>query len=184
MHGAACTSDRQAFPPAWGRSVDAAPRGCTIVGVTAVKPWRWVVRVGLGVLSALHLWWGAWAIVNPRGFFDTFPGFGRRWTAAYPPFNEHLVSDLGAIFVTLGVLLGLAAIVDDGKVTAVVLAGAVTFGALHLAFHVTHHGTLTGADLSLSLASLVPGVLAPIALLVTDRLVRRRARDAGAAAPP
>ncbi|GAA1770026.1 hypothetical protein [Luedemannella helvata] len=139
-----------------------------------------MVRVGLGALSAVNLWWGGWALIAPRHFFDTFPGFGRHWTAGYPPYNQHLVSDLGAIFVTLGVLLAAAAILNDARVTTVVLAGVLTFNALHLAFHAVHHGTLTGFDLVASLASLAAGVLAPVALLI---LARRRAPGAVGAAP-
>ena len=65
-----------------------------------------LVRVGLGLLALINGWWGGWARFAPRHFFDTFPGFGHHWTAAYPPYNEHLVTDLGSTFLTLAVLLG------------------------------------------------------------------------------
>jgi hypothetical protein len=123
-------------------------------------------RVTLGVLAALNLAWGAWAVTTPAHFFDTFPGFGHRWTAAYPPYNGHLVSDLGATFLTLGVLLLIATVLSDRRVTRVVLAGVVTFNALHLAYHLTHHGLLHGVDLAASLASLALGVLVPVAVWV------------------
>src|SRR5262245_7341721 len=112
---------------------------------------RAVVRGGLGVLAAVNLWWGAWALGAPRGFFDAFPGWGHRWTAAYPPYNEHLVNDLGATFLTLGVLLAVATALNDRRVTTVVLVGVLVFNSLHLAFHATHHGMLTGFDLGASL---------------------------------
>jgi hypothetical protein len=132
-----------------------------------------VVRLGLAALAAFNAWWGAWAVAAPRHFFDTFPGWGRHWTGAYPPFNRHLVSDLGATFLTLAMLLGAAAWLDDRRVTRVVLAGVLVFNALHLGFHATRHGTLTGADLALSLAALALGVLGPVALLVLDGRRRR-----------
>ncbi|GLH95056.1 hypothetical protein [Phytohabitans aurantiacus] len=128
-----------------------------------------LVRGGLLLLGGLHLSWGVPAVLAPRWFFDTFPGFGRAWTAAYPPYNAHLVTDLGATFLTLGVLLLLAAWFADRRVTAVVLAGVLVFSTLHLAFHARHHGELAGGDLTASLAALVLGVLMPIALLVLDR---------------
>src|SRR3954453_23394302 len=118
---------------------------------------RALVRVGLLLLAALNLWWGAWARLAPRGFFDTFPGFGHHWTAAYPPYNEHLVSDLGAIFLTLAVLLGIAAVLDERKVTLTVLAGVTVFNGLHVVFHLGHHGMLTGVDLVASLVVLGAG---------------------------
>ena len=50
-----------------------------------------LTRIVLAGLAATHLWWGSWAYAAPEDFFTRFPGFGHRWTAAYPPFNEHLV---------------------------------------------------------------------------------------------
>src|SRR4051794_30059625 len=106
---------------------------------------RALVRVGLLLLAALNLWWGAWARVAPRGLFDTFPGWGPHWTAAYPPYNEHLVSDLGATFLALGVLLGIAAF-SPVAVRRAVLAGVVVFNLLHLQFHATHPAILSTVD--------------------------------------
>lgn len=128
-----------------------------------------LVRGGLVLLGVLHLSWGVPATLAPRWFFDNFPGLGHAWTAAYPPYNSHLVTDLGATFTTLGVLLLLAAWLADRKVTAVVLCGVLVFSSLHLAFHLRDHGELAGVDLVASLAALVMGVVLPAALLVLDR---------------
>lgn len=133
---------------------------------------RAVLRAGLALLGVLHLSWGVAATAAPRWFFDTFPGFGQRWTAAYPPYNEHLMTDVGAAFAALGFLLLAAAVLADRRVTTVVLLGVMVFSALHLAFHAAHRGELAGSSFSLSLTSLVAGVLAPAALLI---LARRRA---------
>ncbi|GAA4144265.1 hypothetical protein GCM10022251_03530 [Phytohabitans flavus] len=124
-------------------------------------------------LAVLHLSWGVPATVAPRWFYDTFPGLGHAWTAAYPPYNVHLVTDLGATFTAFGVLLLLAAWLADRKVTAVVLCGVLVFSSLHLAFHLRNHGELGGVDLVASLAALLTGVVLPAALLVLDR--RKRA---------
>jgi hypothetical protein len=134
----------------------------------------WVVRVGAGVLAALHLWWGAWARFAPQGFFDSFPGMGRRWTAAYPPYNEHLVADLGSTFLTLAFLLGAVAATNSRAVWRVVLAGVVIFSTLHIGFHAAEPGELRGDDLAASLATLAAGVAIPLALLVLDFATARR----------
>lgn len=131
-----------------------------------------MIRVGLILLGALHLSWGVAAIAGPRWFYDTFPGFGRSWTAAYPPYNEHLVTDLGATFTTLGVLLLVAAWLADRKVTAVVLCGVLVFSSLHLVFHLRKHGDLGSADLAASTVALACGVVIPAALLMLDRRPR------------
>jgi hypothetical protein len=130
---------------------------------------RRVVLAGLGLLGAFHVTWGAIAVVAPRWFFDKFPGFGQRWTAAYQPYNEHLMVDVGAAFAALGAMLLLAAALADRRVTAVVLVGVLVFSGLHLAFHALRHGGLTGGPLLASLAALAVGVLVPAALLWLNR---------------
>ena len=130
--------------------------------------WRWarpVRRAGLAVLAAVHLWWGVYALAAPARFFAGFP-VGHAWTGAYPPYNEHLVVDLGATFTTLAVLLAAAAALDRRPVSLVVLAGLLTFSAVHLAFHATHAGRLAGAEYAASLVALAVGVIAPVALAV------------------
>jgi hypothetical protein len=128
-----------------------------------------VVRAGMAALGLVHAWWGLWAYLWPSQFYGAFPGLGRRWTAAYPPYNEHLVTDLGATFLTLAFLLLAGAGVRNRGVRTVVLAGVGLFGALHLSFHLGHPGTMSGIDLSASLFFLALGVLAPAVLLVVDR---------------
>lgn len=138
-------------------------------------------RWALAILGLLHLAWGVSATIAPRWFFDRFPGFGHRWTAAYPPYNEHLMTDVGAAFTTLGVILLLAAWMLDRKVTTVVLIGVIVFSAIHLGYHSLRRGELHGADLVVSIASLVAGVLAPAVLLV---LTLARPPRQGSAPPP
>jgi uncharacterized membrane protein len=130
----------------------------------------WIVAI----LGVLHLAWGVGAIAAPRWFFDNFPGFGRHWTAAYPPYNEHLMTDVGAAFLALGVILLIAAFLRDPKVTAVVLIGLLVFSAAHLAFHARHPGNLTGADLAASTTSLVLGVVVPGLILLVSWARRPR----------
>lgn len=138
-----------------------------------------VVRSGMVALGLLHAWWGVWARVFPSHFFETFPGFGRRWTAAYPPYNEHLVTDLGATFLTLAFLLLVGAAVRDRPVRSLALAAVALFGVLHLSFHTVEPGELGGVDLAASLFFLVLGVLAPVALLIVDRVAARRLSSGG-----
>jgi len=132
-----------------------------------------VVRLGMAVFAVLNLWWGVWARLWPGPFFDNFPGFGRRWTAAYPPYNEHLVTDLGSTFLTLGFLLAAAAFVDDRRLRRLALAGVIVFNTSHLAFHATHPGQMHGSDLAASLATLAVGVVGPAILLGLDALGQR-----------
>lgn len=132
----------------------------------------------LAILGMLHVSWGVPAIVAPRWFYDNFPGFGRHWTAAYPPYNEHLMTDVGAAFLALGVLLLIAAWLRDRKVTNVVLIGLIVFSAAHLAFHSRDPGELRGADLVASTVSLALGVVVPGLMLIVSRARRPRQETA------
>ncbi len=138
-----------------------------------MRSWDLAVRGGLAALAALNLWWGAWARIAPRHFFDNFPGLGRSWTAAYPPYNEHLTTDLGSTFLTLAFLLAVAAVVNDRKVRLLVLAGVLLFNALHLGFHATDAGTMGSLDYAASIVALAAGVALPAVLLVIEAVRRR-----------
>lgn len=70
---------------------------------------RTVLRVGLAVLAAMQALVG-WALVAPREFYDGFPIAGHAWVALLPPYNEHLVRDVGAFSLALTVVLGAAAV--------------------------------------------------------------------------
>ena len=128
----------------------------------------------MAAFGVVYGWWGVWAVLFPRHFFDTFPGIGRQWTAAYPPYNEHLITDVGATFLTLAFLLLAGAATRNRGVRAVALLAVALFGALHLAFHIGHHGELGSADLVTSLVALGLGVLVPLGLLIADRRLGQR----------
>jgi hypothetical protein len=124
-------------------------------------------RAGFGLLGLVNVGWGAWAVVAPQHFFRTFPGFGFHWTSAYPPYNQHLIFDLGATLLTLGILLGAAAVLDRPAVSWVVAVGAGTFGTLHFGYHALHPGMMTGAGRGLSILSLIGGAVVPPVLAST-----------------
>src|SRR4028118_1615057 len=88
-----------------------APRRAALSGAETAGRWRRpVLRVGLGFLALSQGVIGAWALLGPRTFFDHFPGTALGWVALLPPYNEHLVRDVGALSLALTVLLGYAAV--------------------------------------------------------------------------
>ncbi|GAA2330954.1 hypothetical protein [Dactylosporangium salmoneum] len=131
---------------------------------------RAVRRGGFALLGLLNLAWGGWAVAAPRHFFATFPGGGLHWTAAYPPYNQHLIVDLGATMLTLAVLFLGAAVADRPAVSWLTGLATAVFGTLHFGFHALHGGQMGTADRVLSLLSLVGGALLPPALAATHHL--------------
>jgi AhpD family alkylhydroperoxidase len=86
----------------------------------------------LGIPQALI---GLMALLAPRTFYDDFPAGTDGWVHVLGPFDEHLVTDVGALFVALGVLLSLAAI--NLRRSAVVGAAVawLIFSVAHFAWH-------------------------------------------------
>jgi hypothetical protein len=121
---------------------------------------------------------GLWAVVDPRGWYGSFPGFGHAWIAAYGAYDGHLATDAGAGLLATAVLLGAAAIAARRAELRMTLAGFLVFSGSHLAFHAREVGRLSRVDDTLSLASLVLAVLVPAGVLLSLR------GRSGAGAPP
>jgi hypothetical protein len=115
-------------------------------------------------LAALFILPGAWALLAPASFYDTI--------AAFPPYNEHFLHDLGAFQLGLGTALLLAAAGRPGR--AVALWGAAVAGALHAVSHIVD-AELGGRPSDPVVLSLVALALVAIALRTEVR------RDADAA---
>lgn len=130
---------------------------------------RWWLRAGLIVLAAANLVPGFWAYLLPRSFYNDVPT-----VSADPPFNQHLMSDVGAFFLAQGVVLVAAAIVMEHRLIRAALASFLTFAVLHLVFHATHltgisRAGATGLVIALALQVALPAVLLvstwPVALV-------------------
>jgi hypothetical protein len=95
------------------------------------------VRVALWFLVAVSAVVGVWAQVFPTSFYDDFP-FGLGWVRLLPPYNEHLVRDVGGLNLALVVVLAAALLrTDRFTVRVAALAGAV-FAVPHTVFHALH----------------------------------------------
>ncbi|WP_203599856.1 hypothetical protein [Streptomyces sp. SID10853] len=116
---------------------------------------------------------GLWALVAPRSFYDGFPLPGFGWVAMFPPYNEHLVRDLGALSFALAVVLALSAVSLERLLVRAAAFGCLGFTVPHLVFHLGHLGRFGTADVVEQLISQI----APIALSVFILLVARQGPD-------
>jgi hypothetical protein len=73
------------------------------------------LRAGLLLLASAPLVVGMWTLLVPHSFYDDFPLLGRDWVSTLGPYNEHLVRDVGALNLALGVLLASAAILLERR---------------------------------------------------------------------
>jgi hypothetical protein len=118
---------------------------------------RNLVRALLGLMCGYALFLGAIAAFAPHTFYDDFP-FLAHWVERLPPYNEHLVTDVGGLYLGFAVLFGWAAWKCERTLALAVSSAFLLVGALHVIFHATHlqgFGTVEGAAEIAALASLL-----------------------------
>jgi hypothetical protein len=98
------------------------------------------LRAGLALLALTEAVEGVWQYFAPRSFYIGVPT-----VAAAPPFNAHLMSDIGGLNLAMAVLLAAAAWLAEGSLIRVALAAYLVYSVSHLLFHATHPGGLTAA---------------------------------------
>jgi hypothetical protein len=103
------------------------------------------------LLSAASV--GIVATLAPHAFYDDFP-FLRHWVDLLPPYNEHLVTDVGGLYLGFTVLFAWAAWTLQPTLVRAVCSAWLLSAALHLAFHATHLDNFDTGDAIAELASL------------------------------
>ena len=135
----------------------------------ARAPW---LRSGLILLAAAGMVVGVWALLAPESLYDDFPG-GRSWVSAFPPYNEHLVRDVGGLNLALAILLGFAAIVLERRLIQAVSVAALVYAVPHFAFHVAHLEEWSTGDQVAGTVALALAIAIPLVLLILATMRRR-----------
>jgi hypothetical protein len=131
------------------------------------QPQNWFPRA-VGVIGGVSfLAFGVWAMVGPVSFFET--------VAAFEPYNQHFLQDIGAFQIGLGAVLMLAAASDPADTLAVGLIGVGVGSAAHTISH------LVGQDLGGTPAVDIPVFAALSLVLLVAGAVRWREHRAGPA---
>jgi hypothetical protein len=123
------------------------------------------MRLALLLLGIPQLGIGLWAIADPSGWFETFPGGGHNWLPEFGPYNEHLAVDAGAGLFAAGVLAVAAAVILERRVVQVAMIGFLAWSLPHALWHLTAlDEALGGGDdvanvLALALTVVIPAVI-------------------------
>ena len=141
--------------------------------------------LSLGVPQGLI---GVWALFAPRSFYDDFPAVRDGWVNVLGPFDEHLVTDVGALFIGLGVLLTIAAVTLH---RTTVVAAAVTwlvFVVPHTVWHLFNlepYGTVDAVANAVTIGgTVIGGALILVLVRKRPRVVKTAAgSDGGRIAP-
>lgn len=97
------------------------------------------LRQGILLLSvAVSLFVGGWAGFAPHSFYSSFPGLTLTWVSVDGPFNEHLLRDVGALYLALAAAGGTALLLRSPAGSRVVGSAWLVFGVLHVAYHAQH----------------------------------------------
>jgi hypothetical protein len=111
------------------------------------------------VLSAAPV--GLTATFAPETFYEDFP-FLRHWVDLLPPYNEHLVTDVGGLYLGFTVLFGWAAWTLQPTLVRAVCSAWLLTAAIHLFFHATHLDNFGAGDAVAELASLAFLLVPPL----------------------
>lgn len=121
----------------------------TVVGMRAPT----LARAALIVLVLSVAAVGLPATLAPQTFYDDFP-FVAHWVDLLPPYNEHLVTDVGGLYLGFAVLFAWAARTLQPTLVRAACSAWLLVAALHLIFHATHLDEFGTADAIAEIASL------------------------------
>lgn len=127
-----------------------------------------LARLGLILLFGSALLIGLTATAFPRTFYDDFP-FLAHWVDLLPPYNEHLVTDVGGLYLGFAVLFGWAAWSLDITLTRAVSVAWLLTATLHLVFHATHLEHFGVGDAVAEIASLALLLVPPLLAIWASR---------------
>lgn len=118
-------------------------------------------RVSLIVLLVATASIGLTATLAPRSFYDDFPFFAS-WVELLPPYNEHLVTDVGGLYLGFTVLFAWAARTLDRVLVRALCTAWLLTATIHLVFHAGHLGGFSTADAIAEIASLGLLLIPPV----------------------
>lgn len=138
-------------------------------------------RVLLWSTALIGAYVGGWAALDPRSFYDSFPGLGLIWISIDGPWNEHLVRDVGTLYLGLAAATALAA-AQRTEASAVVASRVIglawlVFSVPHLTYHALHLDGLGALDVVAQMVSLSSTIV------LGGLLMLGPPRDRGSVAP-
>lgn len=129
-----------------------------------------IARAALAITALSAAGVGFVAAFAPRTFYDDFPYVGH-WVDRLPPYNEHLVTDVGALYLGFALLLAWAAATLQRQLVQAACATWILFSVLHLVFHARRLDGFGTGDAIAELVSLAIVVALPLVALAAARPV-------------
>lgn len=127
-----------------------------------------MIRAGLIFLAVAQGAAGLVQLFAPSFFYDDFPTSATPWVSLLPPYNEHLLRDVGALTLAYVLVLAAAAIWPEPKLVRVALMANLMFTVPHFVFHATHLDHYPTGSAIAQTVTLAFAVLLPAALLIVS----------------
>ncbi len=96
-----------------------------------------LLRVTLGCLAFSAAVPGLYATLSATGFYGDFP-FGRGWVQMLPPYNEHLIRDVGDFYLAFTILFAWAAWRPSRELVLPLASAWSVAALLHAVYHSLH----------------------------------------------
>ncbi|MDX6669142.1 MAG: hypothetical protein QOK04_2522 [Solirubrobacteraceae bacterium] len=150
-----------------------------MTGTDHITKYRGPTRFLLLSLGVTQISIGLWALLGSRSFYEDFP-FGQGWVSADGPYNQHLLTDFGALYIATAVFALYAGISLRRRFVQVTAVAFLAFSVPHLIYHSLNLEPYSTADAIANIVALAGVVIAPVTLLLFARARAAGVRDVAA----
>ena len=126
--------------------------------------YRFEARATLIQLGVIQGALGFYALFFPRSFYEDFP-LGLNWVEALPAYSEHLVRDVGGLFLATAVILIAASIRLERRWVVVSLVAFLAFSLPHTVWHAFNLEPYSTGNAIANIVTLAVTVLLPLGVL-------------------
>ncbi len=142
--------------------------------------YRFEARATLLQLGLIQAVVGFYALFFPRSFYEDFP-FGLNWVEVLPAYSEHLVRDVGGLFLATAVMLFAASVRLERRWVVISLVAFLAFSLSHTVWHAFNLEPYSTGNAIGNIVTLAATVLLPLGVLfLVSRESRAPKRAAGA----
>ena len=127
-----------------------------------------LLRVTLACVAVSAAVPGLQATISPSSFYDGFP-LGRAWVELLPPFNEHLIRDVGGFYLAFAILFAWAAWRPSRELVVPLCAAWSVSALLHAVYHALHLDGFSAGDAVAQTAALVAVLALPLLAIGLSR---------------
>jgi len=126
-----------------------------------------LIKGCLAVLALAALTVGLPAAFAPATFYADYPFF-TSWVNLLPPYNEHLITDVGGLYIGFGFLFCWSLVKPSRQLILPLCIAWLITQVLHLAFHISHlegFTTTESVGQTLGFLILILATMIPISIL-------------------